>query len=142
MTLYDYRWANGFNIALINLSNVEDDLYPYTKPRRIAPRSQPVDPFPVETRLMNQRVRGDGEISHAWEIVLPAKAYHYILTEKFSGGTVKSVEQTIYTRRHDLETYARYNCYLVQPSRVKGTLEYLRRNLLRAVFEMTGLEAL
>lgn len=142
MPYYDYRWANGHDVALANLSNVEDYLYPYTKPRRIPPRSQPVDPFPVETELMDQSVRGDGAISHLWLIVLPVAAYHFILTDKFSNGTVKSVSQTIYTRRHDLETYARYNCYLVQPSVKKGTLEYVRRGIVRVTFEMTGLEAI
>lgn len=142
MPIYSYAWANGFDVALVNLSNVEDYLFPYTKPRRIAPRSQPVDLFPVETVMMDQSVRGDGAISHAWEMTLPTAAYAYIMTDKFSGGSVKSAAQTISTRRHELGTYARYNCYLVQPSRTKGTLEYLRRGLVRAVFEMTGLEAL
>ena len=142
MPLYNYMWANGWNVALASLSNVEDYLRPNSRMRIIAPKSQPVDLFPVETVLMSGRVRGDGRIDTAWEMTLPVEAYHAIMTNKFSGGTVKSVKQTVYTRRHDLETYARYNVWLVAPSVKKGTLTYLRQNVVRAVFELTALTAI
>lgn len=142
MPLYLYAWANGHNVVLASLANVEDYLWPYTRPRRIAPRSQPLDLFPVETQLMSGRVRGDGFLDHDWEMTLPTDAYAFILNDKFSGGSVKSVEQTVYTRRHDLNTYARANCYLVQPSQKNGTLEYLRQNVVRATFRLANVELL
>lgn len=142
MPYYSYAWANGLNVALASLSNVEDYLYPYTRPLRIAPKSQPVDFFPVEQETMDGSVGGGGFIDHEWQITLRDVAYDFILDDKFSGGTVKSVDQTIYTRLHDRRTYGRFNCTLVQPSVKKGTLVYVRQGVIRATFEFKALTQL
>lgn len=139
---YSYSIAVGSSVALGSLINVEDLLYPYTKPRRIVPRSQPVSAFPVRTTLGSGRVRGDGAISHVWEFsAIPVAAVDYLMTLLWSGGTVVSTACTIYTRRHDLADYARYNAYAVLP--VPGQdLEYLRQNVLRLTIRFTDLVAL
>ena len=126
MPFYSYSIAVGSSVALASLSNIEDVLLPYTRPLRIAPRSQPVNAYPVRTVLGSGRERGDGLVTHAWEFdALPAQAVNYLLyVYLFSGGAV-STAVTLYTRRHDANAYARYNAYAVLP--VPGQdLEHLR----------------
>lgn len=139
---YLYAIATGSSVALASLINVEDLLWPHTKPRRIVPRSQPVNAFPVRTTLGSGRVRGDGAINHAWEFTaIPVAAVDYLMTYLFSSGTVVSTACTIYTRRHDLDDYARYNAWAVLP--VPGQdMEYLRQNVLRLTIRFTDLTAL
>src|SRR5574338_803381 len=128
---YDYRIAVGSSVALGSLINVEDLLWPYTRPRRIVPRSQPVNAFPVRTTLGSGRVRGDGAINHAWEFTaIPVAAVDYLMTYLFSSGTAVSTAVTISTRRHELDDYARFNAYAVLPV-VGQDLEYLRGNVCR-----------
>lgn len=118
MALYDYRWATGHGVALGSLVNVEDDLLPYTRGVRIAPKTQPVDPFPVRVKTLDGLVHGDGAINHAWTFAaLPIAALDYIIDTYLvtTGSQVVSKAITIYTRRHDRLTYTRYNAYLVLP---------------------------
>jgi hypothetical protein len=138
MTFYDYRWGVGHNVALAALANVENDLYPYTKLRHVAPRSQPVDLFPVETMLASGAGRGDGFVSAAWEMTMPVEALAYSIT-KFGLTSAKSAAATIYTREHDVLTYGRYNSFIWRPSPVNGSLEYLRRGLVRVTWRYTRL---
>ena len=88
---YEYAIATGSSVALAALINIEDLIYPYTAPRRIVPRSQPVNAFPQRVLLGSGRERGDGMISHAWEFTaLPVAAVTYLDSYLFSGGTVVS----------------------------------------------------
>lgn len=139
---YDYRIAVGSSVALASLQNVEDLLLPYTAPRRIVPRSQPVNAFPQRVLLGSGRERGDGAISHSWEFTaLPVAAVNYLMTYLFSGGTVVSTAVTIYTRLHDRQTYARYNAWAALP--VPGQdMEYLRQGVMRLTLRFNNLEAL
>ena len=139
---YDYRIAVGSSVALASLQNVEDLLLPYTTPRRIVPRSQIPDLFPVRTTLGSGRTRGDGAATGSWEFTaLPVAAVDYLMTYLWAGGTVVSTAVTIYTRRHDLGTYARYNAWAVLP--VPGQdLEYLRQGVLRLTIRFNNLAAL
>jgi hypothetical protein len=141
MPFYDYRIAVGSSVALGSLSNIEDVLYPYTAPLRIAPRSQPVNLYPVRTVLGSGRVRGDGAIDHAWEFSgLRQTAVQYLLhTLLFSSGVSTAV--TIYTRLHSTGTYARYNAYAVLPAPGQD-LEYLRAGVYRVTLRFSDLVAL
>jgi hypothetical protein len=49
MAIYDYRIAAGTNVALVSLTNVEDLL-------TFAPRSQPVDIYPVRRTVLSGAV--------------------------------------------------------------------------------------
>ena len=142
MPFYDYRIAVGSSVALASLSNIEDVLYPYTKPRRFAPRSLIPDMYPVRTTLGSGRVRGDGSVQAAWEFdALPKAAVDYLMTYLWSSGTVVSTAVTIYTRQHELDQYTRFNAYAVLP--VPGQdIEYLRGNALRMVIRLNDLVAL
>ena len=142
MSFYDYRIAVGSNVALGSLSNIEDILWPHTKPLRIAPRSQPPNLYPVRTTLGSGRVRGDGLIQATWEFTgIKVSAVNYLLnTYLFSGGVV-STAVTIYTRLHSANTYARYNAWAVLP--VPGQdIEYIRQGVFRLVLNFSDLVAL
>ena len=142
MPFYSYSIAVGSSVALASLSNIEDVLLPYTRPLRIAPRSQPVNAYPVRTVLGSGRERGDGLVTHAWEFdALPAQAVNYLLyVYLFSGGAV-STAVTIYTRRHELDQYTRFNAYAVLP--VPGQdLEHLRGGKIRLTLRFNDMVAL
>ena len=142
MPFYSYSIAVGSSVALASLSNIEDVLLPYTRPLRIAPRSQPVNAYPIRTVLGSGRERGDGLVTHAWEFdALPAQAVNYLLyVYLFSGGAV-STAVTLYTRRHDANAYARYNAYAVLP--VPGQdLEHLRGSKIRLTLRFNDMVAL
>ena len=141
MAFADYRIAVGSSVALGSLTNIEDLLWPYTKPLYIAPRSQPVDLYPVRTVLGSGRVRGDGTINHAWEWTgIKQAAVQYLLhTYLFSSSVSTAV--TIYTRLHSTGSYARYNAYAILP--VPGQdLEYIRQNTYRMTLRFSDLVAL
>ncbi len=142
MPFYSYSIAVGSSVALASLSNIEDVLLPYTRPLRIAPRSQPVNAYPVRTVLGSGRERGDGAINHAWEFTAINKAaVDYLYTYLWSAGTVVSTAVTIYTRQHELDQYVRANAYAVLP--VPGQdIEYLRQGVFRMVIRFNDLVTL
>lgn len=142
MPFYSYSIAVGSSVALASLSNIEDVLLPYTRPLRIAPRSQPVNAYPIRTVLGSGRERGDGLVTHAWEFdALPAQAVNYLLyVYLFSGGAV-STAVTLYTRRHELDQYTRFNAYAVLP--VPGQdLEHLRGGKIRLTLRFNDMVVL
>jgi hypothetical protein len=139
---YDYRIAVGSSVALGSLSNIEDVLYPFTAPMRIAPRSQPVNAYPVRTVLGSGRVRGDGTVDHAWEFpALKAGAVNYLLYALLFPGGVVSTAVTVYTRRHEAATYARYNAWAILPLPGQD-LEYLRAGVIRLTLRFSDLVTL
>jgi hypothetical protein len=137
-----YAWGDGYDVALLDLVKVEDYLWPYTKPRRLTVTSPPLDPFPVRTTVMSGRERGDGWLMHEWRAVLPLAAWQAILTDKFAGGTLASVAQTVYTRSLGLTTFIRGNCDLVLPSPKNGTFEDLKGRGVRVIFKLNNFTAL
>ena len=141
MAFADYRIAVGSSVALGSLTNVEDLLWPYTKPLSLPPRSQPVDLYPVRTVLGSGRVRGDGTINHAWEWTgIKQAAVQYLLHTYLFASSV-STAVTIYTRLHSTGSYARYNAYAILP--VPGQdLEYIRQNTYRMTLRFSDLVAL
>lgn len=139
---YSYSIAVGSSVALGSLSNIEDLIYPYTRPRRITVRSLIPDLYPVRTTLGSGRMRGDGAAQASWEFTaIPKAAVDYLMTYLWSSGTVVSTACTIYTRRHELDEYFRANAYAILP--VPGQdLEYLRAGVLRMVIKFNDLVAL
>lgn len=139
---YSYSIAVGSSVALGSLSNIEDLIYPYTRPRRITVRSLIPDLYPVRTTLGSGRTRGDGSAQAVWEFsALPKAAVDYLMTYLWSGGSVVSTAVTIYTRQHELDQYTRFNAYAILP--VPGQdIEYLRQGVLRMVIRFSDLVAL
>ena len=141
MPFYSYSIAVGSNVALASLSNIEDVLWPYTKPLRLPPRSNVVNLYPVRTIMGSGRERGDGTVFHAWEFdALPVAAVNYLLYSLLFSSAI-STAVTIYTKRHETGSYARYNAYAVLP--VPGQdLEHLRAGKCRLTLRFNDLVAL
>lgn len=144
----DYRWGAGAAVALAALKNVFTELYPYNTqrtgqmPARFGVVSPPLDDLPVRFVKGSGREGGGGQIDHEWNLTITARAYTYVLNTYLSGGSAVDAAMTIYTRRHDLDTYTRYSCYLVKPSRTMGDLEYINQNVLQVRFRFRKLVAL
>ena len=139
---YSYAIGLGSGVALASLIDAEALLYPYTKPRRIVPRSQMPDTYPVRTTLGSGRVRGDGAIDHSWEYTaIPVAAVDYLMSYLWAGGTVVSTAVTINTPRHDLDDYGRFNAYAILP--VPGTdMEYIKQGVMRLTIRFSELVGL
>ena len=148
MAFQDYRWAAGSSVALGSLLNVEDDIKPNN--RKVAAgklypviiESQPVNAFPVRTLALSGKERGDGIIPHLWDLVLAELGWQYALDTYLSSGTVVNAAMTIYTRRHDLGDFARYNANLTLPDPARGEVERLRTGIYRVQLRFTNLVAL
>ena len=146
--LYQYAWAVSHNVALANLTNVENDINPHNYRvvgaayTRVGIQSQPVDEFPVRTLLASGRERGDGIPTHAWRMTLTTYGYKHVLDTYFSSAAAVGVPMTISTRMHRLASYKRFNVYAVLPSQQKGTERFIRADVWELTFEFTGLVAL
>ncbi len=143
-----YAWGSGHGLALASLSNIANEVG--ARNRRTAGgklfpvgiQSPLLDLFPVRRMLRSGKERGDGMVDTSLTMTLALGGYKYILDTYLSSGTVVSAAMTFYLRRHELDTYARYNGYLTLPSPVRGDSSYLRQNTFAVVFPVTDLEAL
>lgn len=120
MALFDYRIGSGHNLALGNLTNIENFLWQYVRPRLAAPTSPPINWTPVKTQLLDGTRRGDGRVDHRWEFigVLPLTALDALIDSYLTTASVivDSKAVTIYTP--DWEAgggYVRCNAYLLRP---------------------------
>lgn len=144
----EYAWAAGHGVALASLNAVATELRAHNYRAvgglryAVEPTSQPVDLFPVRTLLGSGVERGDGRVDHEWQMTLTTYALEYVLDTYLSSGAVVSAAMTINTRRHDLNAYGRYNCYLTLPSRSRRDIEYVRQNVVRVTWRFTRLVAL
>ena len=145
-----YAWATGSGVALNSLINVANQLYDYNyrvsggAKHAVGISSPIVDLYPVRTMLAAGYERGDGRIDHEWNMTISAVAYDFVIDTYLSSGTLLKRAMTIYTRRHEngINQWARYNAYLIQPSRQRGDIEYLRGGVVRVRFPLTRLVAL
>lgn len=115
---FDYRWKPGFDQPLIDLINVETELWTYTRPRHFAPNSPPIEPFSVLDTGLDQIPRAQGSITHVWQFgFLPQAAFSYLMTAKFtvSGAAVTYHEATIYTPNFAAGTHQRWNARFFRP---------------------------
>lgn len=135
MAFYDYRIALGHNVALGSLSNIENLV-------RFAPRSQPVDVFPVRRTVLSGAVIGAGTINHTWTWdILPIADLKRIEDTFFANGAVTFANVTIYTRRHNRALYARYNAIAILPQPGQD-YEYTRRYARNLRWQFRNLVAL
>ena len=143
-----YAWFAGSGVALAALRNFEDDVRPFNarisggKLYNVAVQSAPVDPFPVRAVPLSSKERGAGAVNHEWNTVLAKFGVKHVLDEYLSNGTVVNAAMTIYTRRHELDSFVRYNAFLILPSVENGDLTYLGRNAFRVRLRFTKLVAL
>lgn len=141
-----YAWAAGHDVAQNALQNIANQLYPHNRrgaasaPRAVGIKSPILDIYPTRRRVRAGYFRGDGQIDQRLEMLLTVRAVDFVFDTYLSGRTVAAAPMTLYTRRHELDSYARYNCYLNDPS--PSDLVYLRQNLIRVTWTFTDLEAL
>ena len=138
---YEYAIGIGHGLALNALANIEDLLYPFTKPRRLTVRTQMLNAFPVRTVLGSGRERGDGAINHAFEFTAinqdaVAAWYAYLWS-----GSVVSTAVTIYTRLFEAGSYGRYSAYAVRPLPGQD-VEHIRGGIYRLTTRFNDLAAL
>jgi len=144
----EYGWAAGHGVALAALNSVANELQARNRRQatgalyRVGVRSQPVDAFPVRVMLGAGYEWGGGRIDHEWQMTLAAYAVDYVMDTYLSSGASVKAAMTINTRKHDLNTYGRYNCYLHLPSRSRGDIEYVRQGVFRVTWRFTSLVAL
>ena len=145
---YEYAIAAGWGVALAALNNIETHIGQQNR-KDIGGRLYPLsisslilDLFPVRTVLQSGRERGDGFINHEWNLRLVTYGARYLLFTYLTNMTVVSKQVTIYTRRHINGDYARYNAYLVLPSRVAGDITALGANTYNVRLRFTKLEEL
>lgn len=138
MTLgQEYAWALGHGVALASLNNFANQVGAVNRRSADGPTfpvgivSAPVDYFPVRDVPLSGFERGDGMMTTYWETTLGNLGWQYIRTNYFGSGTNVAANVTIYTRRHDLGTYQRYNAIAVMPGFTAETLAYLRNNTVR-----------
>lgn len=124
--ILDYAFAAGWNVALASLNNVQNHLGSrnrLTTGTALLPvsiRASLFDPFPVRTNPLDGGEVGDGFITQDWTLGLTVYGFKYLLDTYFASETVTQASWTIYTRHHQLATFARYNCIAILPSPARG----------------------
>jgi len=125
----------AFDIGEHNWRRSGGKLFPVAVP------TQPIDLFPVRGFVYSGRERGDGFVTHDMQLVLATGGLKHVLDTYLSSGSIVSAAMTVYLRRHELDTYARYNCYLSLP-KPKQDITYVRQGVFRVTWRLTNLEAL
>lgn len=136
---FQYAFALGSNVALASLNNVENHLGSVNR-REVGGALTPVsivspllDLFPIRDTLLDGGERGDGLVNHEWMLTLCTYGLKFYLDTYFASGATVEVAMTIYTRRHELATYTRYNAKAILPSRINGDIEIIQSDYLYRV---------
>lgn len=143
-----YALAAGHGVALAALNNMQTHIGQQNRKQvdgklfPVSISSPILDMFPVRTPLLSGRERGDGFVSHEWNLRLCTYGARYLLFTYLSNMTVVSNAITIYTRRHVAGDYIRANAYLVLPSREAGDITYLGQGWFNIRLRFNKLEAL
>ena len=138
----DYAFAAGWNVALASLNKVQthlgsrNRLTPTGKLIPVSIRASIIDPFPVRVNPLDGGETGDGFVTQDWLLTLALYGYKYLLDTYFASETVTQANWTIYTRRHQLATFQRFNAIAVLPSPVNGDLTLLREDAYNGVFNV------
>lgn len=115
---YDYRWATGYDVALINLVNVETNLFPYARNYFLPPKTQPLKLYPIRRKVESGRIIGNGRTVHIWHWdALPVAALNYIEDTYITTGGVQQASKpmTVYTRQANQLNYIRVNVEIELP---------------------------
>jgi hypothetical protein len=137
MTYYDYRWATGHDVALASLTNVENDLATYAVQKPFAIRSQPVNTFSQVRETLDGYVIMDGLFDHTWQISALTRAGVKYIEDTYMTSN-ESTAITIYTRRHNRESYTRYNAY-IKPFTFGDDIDYQRNKFVNITLTFTNL---
>ncbi len=138
----DYAFYPAWNTALNLLHNAENH---FGSRNRVAPgreslpvslRSSLIDPFPVRLQPLSGGERGDGFVPHDWILTLAIYGYKFLVDTYFASETVTEAKWTIYTRRHLLADFKRYNCKAILPSAANGDITLLRGDAFNGVVQV------
>lgn len=112
-----YAFYPGHSIALATLTEIASISYFKSQGVILLPNTQPVNLYPLRTRVESGRERMDeGAGDHPWRFTgLPYTALDYVIDTFFSSVDGFSPPVTIQTRRHDRGDWKRFNCYLSYP---------------------------
>lgn len=127
-----YAFGLGFNVALASLNNAVNHLGSrnrITANGKLEPvtiKSSQIDPFPVRVNDQSGGESGDGFINQDWYLTLAVYGYKFLVDTYFAGETVTQANFTIYTRRHMLDDFKRYNAIGILPSATRGDITPLR----------------
>lgn len=142
-----YAWAAGHGVALASLNNIANEVGARNR-RETGGKLYPVgisspvlELFPVRRRVRAGYERGDGLVDTYLDMTLARYGYKYVLDTYLSSGAVVRAAMTVYIRRHELDSYVRYNCYLTKPASEQD-ITYLRQGVFRVRFRLLDLEAL
>lgn len=130
-----YALALGYNVALGSLDNVEAHFYGVNRvtvnepPIRVVITSDSPDLAPIQLQSLDAAESQDGIVYHSWNLVLTTLGIKQWLNTYFAARVASvngstAIPMTIYTRLHELDTYNRYNCYAIFPSKTGGDLTY------------------
>lgn len=140
---YQYAIALGADVALNNLLNIQQMLFPYNYVTsnegraQIAPVSDPPDFAPVRIQTLDSQESRDGITYAALDMYLTSPALNFWLNF-FWPAAVASVTGSISTlvtfntRQTQFGTYTRQNCYIIYPTianktNTQGDLSYLHK---------------
>lgn len=138
----DYAFFPAWNTALGSLNNVENhfgsrnrikvngELLPVTI------RSSIIDPLPVRVNDQAGGESGDGFVNQDWFLTLALYGYKYLVETYFASETVSQAAWTVYTRRHTLASFVRYNAWAILPSIANGDVSFLRDDSFNGVFRV------
>lgn len=141
MARFQYSIATGSSVALASLQNIEDYFAPYIQPKPLGIASSPVNRFPIRELTASGVEVGYGSISHSWRVsLLPDEAFTQFITD-FCNTDGSGNAVTIYTRRHDLGSYGRYNANLAYPA-VNEDYIYRSGYMVEITIRFTNLVAL
>lgn len=138
----EYAFAPGWNTPLNQLNNVENHLGSRNRialGRELIPvtiRSSVIDPFPARTNDQAGGEVGDGFLNQDWVLSLALYGYKFLLDTYFASETVTEQAWTIYTRRHVLASFQRYNVWTILPSVANGDITLPRDNQFNGVFQV------
>lgn len=137
-----YAFASGWNVALASLNNVQTHLGSHNRLTvggaliPVTIRASIIDPFPARTNPMDGGETGDGFVNQDWLLSLALYGYKYLLDTYFASETVTQANWTVYTRRHQLATFQRFNCIAVLPSPANGDAALLREDAFNGAFNV------
>lgn len=137
-----YAFAAGWNVALGALNNVQNHLGSNNRLATggalipVTIRASIIDPMPVRSNTMDGGEVGDGFVNQDWMLSLALYGYKFLLDTYFASETVAQANWTIYTRRHQLAAFQRFNCIAVCPSPANGDVVFPREDAFNGAFNV------
>lgn len=138
----EYSFYPTWNTALVSLHNVESHFGSVNRARvggellPVTIRSSIIDLNPVRANDQAGGETGDGFVNQDWLLTLALYGYKFLVETYFASEATVQTAWTIYTRRHVLASYQRFNCWAILPSAENGDVTPLRENSFNNIFQV------